>query len=225
MGSGGGNTQTTSGGIDPEFRPYIKDVLADVTSKYKSETAAGAPELVGAYNDLGDTAKRLGEEAAMERGGLDKFKEEGAGALAARGQATQQMGQDWNQMISNDLGNVAGQQTAGLSQMGALGSARGERAKQAALSDRAVQLRQAENQAKSQAGQTLANLDTSEQSRYLAGLGAKSDLAKSEYMSGQQGVEAAAGALDAPHRAAQRYFGYLGSGAVPTTQTTTSSGK
>lgn len=225
MGGGGGNTQTTSGGIDPEFRPYIKDVLADVTAKYKTESAAGAPELVDAYKGLGSTAERLGAEAATEREGLDQFKQEGAGALAAREQAAQQMGQDWTGMISDDLSRSRGGSLASRAASGGLSSARAERAQEAGISDRAIALRQAENQAKSQSGQTLANLDTAQQNRYLGALGAKSDLAKSEYMAGQQGVEAAAGAADAPHRAAQRYFGYLGSGAIPTTQTTTSSGK
>lgn len=222
---GGGSkpqTQTTSGGIDPEFRPYIKEVLADVTGKYRTEAAGGQTDLVNAYGALGSTASRLGQEASAERAGLDRYKQEGAGALAARQQASQQMGQDWNQMISQDLANAQGASVAGS--LGSLGSARADRARAAALGDRAISLRQAENQARSQAGQTMANLDTAEQARYLGALGAKSDLAKSEYMAGQQGVEAAAGAADAPHRAAQRYFGYLGSSAMPTTQTTTSTG-
>lgn len=224
---GGGSkpqTQTTSGGIDPEFRPYIKEVLADVTDKYRTESAAGQEDLVNAYGALGSTAERLGQEASMERAGLDRFKQEGAGALAARQQAQAQMGQDWNQMIANDLQNARGQSLAGRAAGGALSSARAGREQEAGMADRAMQLRQIENQSRSQAGQTMANLDTAEQARYLGALGAKSDLAKSEYMAGQQGVEAAAGAADAPHRAAQRYFGYLGSSAMPTTQTTTSTG-
>lgn len=223
MGGGGSNTQTTTSSIDPEFKPYIKTVLSDVTDQYSKEKAAGATGLVDAYTGLGETASRLGAEAATERAGLDQFKTEGSGALAARQQAQQQIGQDWNQMIAQDLQNVQGQQTAGS--LGSLGSARGDRARQAALGDRALQLRQAENQAKMAAGSQLSGLDAAQQQRYLGALGAKQDLAKSEYMAGQQGVEAEAGALDAPHRAAQRYFGYLGSSAVPTTQTTTGGGK
>ena len=41
MGGGGGNSQTTTSGIDPEFKPYLKEVLSDVTGKYKESVAAG----------------------------------------------------------------------------------------------------------------------------------------------------------------------------------------
>lgn len=225
MGGGGGSTQTTTSSIDPEFKPYLKTVLSDVTDAYTKEAEAGQQGLVDAYKGLGSTAARLGEEASTERAGLDQFKTEGSGAALARTQAESQMGQDWNQMISNDLQNARGQSLAGRAAGGALSSARAGRAQEAGLADRAMQLRQAENQSKMAAGQNLANLDTAGQSRYLSALGAKSDLAKSEYLAGQQGVEAEAGMADAPHRAAQRYFGYLGSSAMPTQQTTTGGGK
>ena len=41
MSSGGGGSQTTTSGIDAEFKPYLKDVLGDVTQRYKAEVEAG----------------------------------------------------------------------------------------------------------------------------------------------------------------------------------------
>lgn len=221
-GGGGQQTQTTSGGIDPEFKPYIKTVLADVTSEYGKEKAGGGRQVSSAYSGLQSAAQQLGAEAAAERGNLDRYSQEGAGAQAARAAATNMLNQDYDQVIAQDLQNVAGNQTA--SSLGTLGSSRGDRARQAALSDRALQLRQAEASQRTAAAGTLAGLDTSEQQRYMNALGAKSDLGKSQYMASEYGVKAAEGMADAPYRAADRYFGYLGSGAVPTQQTTTSTG-
>lgn len=221
---GGGGTSTTSGGIDAEFKPYLEKVLKDVTTKYEAEAAAGQPGLEDAYRNLGDTASKLGAEAEAKRAGLTQYETEGAGAAAARQQAESQIGQDWSGMISNDLANSRGGSLAQRAAGGALSSARAERGQEAAMADRAIALRQAENTAKSAAGQNLANLDTAQQSRHLGALGAGTELAKAQYAAGEQGVAAEAGLADAPHRAAQRYFGYLGSGAIPTTQTTTQSG-
>ena len=38
---GGGSSQTTRSGIDPEFKPYLKEVLSDVTGQYKQRRDEG----------------------------------------------------------------------------------------------------------------------------------------------------------------------------------------
>ena len=121
------------------------------------------------------------------------------GAIGALGQqrdfAQQVATEGLGDAVATDLQNFAGQQ--GAASQGALGSARQQRANAAGLADRSLQLRQ-------------ADLDTRRQ--------------------GYEGVTATEGAsrglqqevLDAPHTAASRYFGYLGS--APQSQSTTQSG-
>jgi len=220
---GGSSTTTTSSSIDPEFKPYLKEVLADVTGQYQTEKGAYG-DLSDAYGRMGAAGERLGAEAAAERAALDQFKTEGAGSTAARQEATRQLGQDWSQMITDDLTKTAASGAMGMSQAGALGSARAQMAQQGALADRAMQLRQTENQAKGQAGQALSGLDAEAQKRYLGAVDMGTTLGEAEYKGAQAGVAGEQGQLEAPHEAAKRYFGYLGSGAVPTVQTSTTSG-
>lgn len=224
---GGGSppptTTTTSGGIDPEFKPYLKDVLSDVTSVYH-KTKGDYGDVYDAYGALGTTGAALGAEAAARRGDLSQFEKEGTGAAAARSEYERQMGQDYNQMIADDLAKTAGAGAMGMSQSGSLGSARAQMAQQGAMADRAMQLRAAENAAKTNAAQGLASSDVAQQQRYLSGLEAGQALGSQEYEAAKAGVAAAQGQQEAPHAAATRYFGYLGSGAMPTQQTSTSSG-
>ena len=173
MGGGGGKTQTTSSGIDAEFKPYLKEVLADATGQYKRS------------RDIGPDATVAGDVAEQKE------------ALAA-GQA---LGRDLSQgyspeMIQRQLQNVQGQQLGG--QQGSLGSARAARARESALADSALQLNQASDQRRAQGAQTLATIGQERQGRAQA-------------------------RLDAPHTAASRYFGYLGS--APQQQTTSAGGK
>ena len=173
MGGGGGKTQTTSSGIDAEFKPYLKEVLADATGQYKRQRDLGADATVA-----GDVAEQ--KEAI------------GAG---------QALGRDLSQgispeMIQRQLQNVQGQQLG--SQQGSLGSARAGRAREAALADQAIGLQQASDQRRAQGAQTLAAIGQERQAKSQA-------------------------QLDAPHTAASRYFGYLGS--APQQQTTSAGGK
>ena len=223
---GGGGTTTTvnESGINKEFVPYVEEGLRTAESMYKTEMGKGGKDLAAAYGELGAAGKRLGAEAAAERASLDQFKTEGAGATAARGEYQRQLGQDYSQMIADDLAKTAGAGAMGMSGSGALGSARAQMAQQGALADRALQLRAAENAAKTQAAQGLAGADTAAQQRYLSGLEAGQALGAQEYEAAKAGVTATTGAEDAPYRGLDRFFGYLGSGALGQSQTSTQSG-
>ena len=173
MGSGGGKTQTTSSGIDAEFKPYLKEVLADATGQYKRQ------------RDLGADATVAGDVAEQKE------------AIAAG----QTLGRDLSQGISQQdiqrqLQNVQGQQLG--AQQGSLGSARAARARESALADQAIGLQQASDQRRAQGAQALSAIGQDRQAKAQA-------------------------RLDAPHTAAERYFGYLGS--APQQQTTSAGGK
>ena len=45
-GGGGGQTQTTYTGIDPEFKPYLERALSDVTARYEADVATGPDAIV-----------------------------------------------------------------------------------------------------------------------------------------------------------------------------------
>ena len=172
MSSGGGNSQTTTSGIDPEFKPFLREVLQDVTARYKSDIAEGPDQVVA---------------------GETREQQEALGA----GQA---LGRDLSQGLSQasierDLRNVEGRELT--RNQGSLGSVRADRARQGALADRAIQIQQASDQRRGQGAQALAGVAADRQARAQA-------------------------RLDAPHTAAERYFGYLGS--APQQQTTSGGG-
>lgn len=258
---GGGGTTTTTSGIPEEFRPYITEGLKTAEGMYKTDMAKGGRNLIDAYSGLGAAGTKLGAEAAAERANLGQFKTEGAGATAARGfygnQLTGsdtadeaaskdiyrgQIGQDWNKMISDDLAKTAAQGIGGMASSGALGSTRAQMQSQGALADRAMQLRAAENAARSSAAQGLSGLDAATQARqaaaagnlsgmdaaaqqrYLSGLEAGQALGEQEYKAAEAGVKTAMGTEDAPYRSLDRFFGYLGSPALGNESTQTQSG-
>ena len=144
---GGGNTQTTQQGIDPEFKPYLKEVLSDVTGQYRagreegpeSVVAGDAPEQVEALR----TAQNLGRDLS---GGLSSSQ------------------------IQNQLRQVQGQQLAGG--QGSLGSARADRARSGALADRALQLQEASDARRGQGAQVLGAVGQERQQRAQARLDA-----------------------------------------------------
>ena len=171
-GGGGGNTQTTSSGIDPEFKPYLKEVLADVTGQYKDTRAQDFEGVVA--EDVAEQTEAIGAAQALGRD-------------LSRGISDQQ--------INRQLANVQGQQLAGG--QGSLGSARADRARSAALADQAINLQQASDQRRAQGAQALGAVGQERQAKGQA-------------------------RLDAPHTAASRYFGYLGS--APQQQTTSGGG-
>ena len=173
MGGGGGKTQTTSSGIDAEFKPYLKEVLADATGQYKRARDAGPDATVA-----GDTGAKKEALAAAQSVGRDQLG-----------------GIDQN-LINRQLQNTQGQLLAG--QQNSLGSARAQRSRDAALADQAINLQTASDQRRQQGLQTLSAVGTDRQAQAQA-------------------------KLDAPHTAAERYFGYLGS--APQQQTTSAGGK
>jgi len=175
---GGGGTQTTTSGIDPEFKPYLERVLSDVTTKYEADVAAGPDALV---------AKMTPEQQA---------------AMAAqKGQAEEMMAGtgifDTQAETQRQLANLAGRSMVGQAGAGALGSARAQRAQQAALADMGSQFAQQRQQQALAGGEMLGQVGS----------------AKQQYEQAR---------MDAPHTAASRYFGYLTN--APQTTTTTQSG-
>jgi len=177
-GGGGNQTTTTHSGIDAEFKPYLKKVLADVTSKYEADVAKGPDAIVAAM-----TQEQKDALAAQGQQGRDAIA--GTGAYDTEGARRR------------DLQNLLGTSAGMAASSGGLGSARGEKAMMGAVADRSLALQQ-QRQADIQSGvKSLGEAGTTKQ----------------EYDQAR---------LDAPHTAAQRYFGYL-SGA-PQTQTQTQTG-
>lgn len=172
MGGGGGSSQTTTSGIDPRFAPYLEEVLSDVTGQYRTRREAG---FEGTVAD--DTREQT--EALRTAQGLGRDLSRGVSQAD----------------IQRDLRNVQGQQLAG--QQGSLGSARADRARQAALADRSLQLQQQSDARRGQGAQVLQAVGQDRQAKAQA-------------------------RTDAPHTQAQRYFGYLGS--APQQQTTSGGG-
>lgn len=222
----GGSTQetVTESGLPKEFRPYVERALGTAEGMYQKEMQEGGLREAGAYEKFANAAERLGGEAAAERAALDQFKTEGPGSLEARAEAKRQLNQDWNQMVGDDLLKTAGLEDFRGSVGGALGSARNQMAKQGALVDKSMEMRQLENQMKTQAAGTLAGLDVAQTQRYLSGLQAGQGLGEQEYKAAEAGVTAAQGVADAPHRGMERFFGYLGSGALGQSSTSKQTG-
>lgn len=142
MSSGGGG-QTTTTGIDPEFKPYLTRVLSDVTGRYEREVGQGPDAIVAQMDPRQqraiDMQTRLAEQAM-------------AGTGLYNTQAAQQ----------RQLQNLMGSQVGQASAAGALGSARSQRAMQSALADKALEYQQRRQQeaaggieALGQAGSTL----------------------------------------------------------------------
>lgn len=124
---GGGNTTVASTGIDEEFKPYLKEVLGDVTSRYKSEIEGGPDTVVAALDPAQKRAlemqKKMAEQAMS-----------GTGLYDTKGAQERD--------LKNLLGSQMGQAYTG----GALGSARSQKATQGALADRALQYQQRRQQ-------------------------------------------------------------------------------
>ena len=141
---GGAKTTTTVSGIDPEFKPYLKDVLADVTSKYKADVAGGADAVV---------AKMTPEQLQA----LEAQKKAAEDAMAGTG--VYDTGAARRRDLENIMGSASGMAAAG----GGLGSARGEKAMLGAVADRSLEL-QKDRQATMERGITgLGEVGTTKQ--------------------------------------------------------------
>ena len=140
MSSGGGSSQTTHSGIDAEFKPYLKEVLSDVTGQYKQARDTGHEATVA-----GDVAEQKEAIDAGQQLGRD-----------LRGGISQA---DIDRQLANTQGQMLGQQ------QGSLGSARAGRARQSALADQAIGLQQASDQRKAQGVQALAGVGQERQAK------------------------------------------------------------
>lgn len=119
-GGGGGNTVTQTTGIDPEFKPYLVDVLSDVTNRYKRDTAAGPDAIVAALDPAQKEALNYQQNLARQ---------------AITGQGLYDTTGAQRRDLQNLMGTSLGQASAG----GSLGSARSQAAMNQALADRSLQ--------------------------------------------------------------------------------------
>ena len=206
-GGGAPQTTTTSSSIDPEFKPYLEKVLSQVTDRYEleandpSKVVAG---MTGAQSDALAAQESLAREAMA--GDTDK-KDMYGRALAGTGEYDYTAAR--NRDMQNVMGSAAGQAAMG----GSLGSARAEKAMQGALADRSMQFQQ-QRQADVTSGLGMKDQYMAGKAAGIKGLG--------EVGSTRQAYNQAV--LDAPHTAASRYFGYLGSAPQQQTQETTGGG-
>lgn len=165
---GGGGSQTQTTSIDPDIKRAVLPALRDTTKMYRE-------------GDFSQVADQTGMQEAL---GINKD-------LA---QQTLEQGLGSENLL-NQLRSSEGQMMAG--QVGALGSSRADRSREAAMVDNAMQLQQADLQARQGAANQLGSV--AEASR---------------------GLEQET--LDADVKGAERYFGMLQG--VPQGSTTTSSG-
>ena len=169
-GGGGGGQQTTTTAIDPDIKRAILPALQDVSSQFRS----------------GDFEQRAGQEGVKSALGQ---QEQLSQQVLKEGLGTENL---LNQLKADQGAALAGQQ-------GALGSARADRAREAGLADKALNLQQADLAAKQQAAGALGQV-------------------------AQQGRGLEQELLDAPISGAERYFGLLGSAPQSQSQTSTGGG-
>lgn len=138
MGGGGGDkSSTTTSGIAPEFMPYYEKALGIATNR-----------LSGQFDEAGNLRDPNAEGivsglANQQRAGLGA--QENLAQQAINGTGLYNDKQEVGRMMQN----ASGQMQAGRA--GALGSARGDRAQQAALADMGYQFQQGRQQ-KAEAG-------------------------------------------------------------------------
>jgi hypothetical protein len=124
MGSGGGGSSTTtSSGIDPEFKPYLKDVLSDVTTRYKADVAAGPDAIVAGLDPRQAAAINAQTDLAQQM-------ISGSGIYDTEAQA--------RRLLANERGKMAQSLYGSGESVG--GSARQQRAIESAMADKAMDL-------------------------------------------------------------------------------------
>jgi phosphoglycerate dehydrogenase-like enzyme len=208
---GGGRSapqqSVTTSGIDEEFKPYLEEVLADVTQRYK-DTRGDPDSIVAGMTQAQKDALAAQESLSRETMAGDPAKKEMySRALAGTGEY------DYTAARNRDLQNVMGSASGQAAMSGALGSARAEKAMQGALADRSMQFQQ-QRQADVMSGLGMKDQYIAGKAAGIKGLG---DVGSARQQYAQQ-------RLDAPDTAAARYFGYLGSAPQKQTQTTTGGG-
>lgn len=174
-GGGGGGTSTS--GIAPEFKPHLEGALGKATEQLDKEWGQEGAAIAGLD--------------ASQREGLRAQEDLSRQAISGTGQF------DDRAAVDRQLRNLQGQQLAGG--QGSLGSARADRARQAALADASLGFQQKRQQ------------------DAIAGAAGLQQAGATRQAQTQQ-------ELDAPHKSLDRYFGYL-SGAPQQTTSSQSGGK
>lgn len=141
---GGSRTQTTTSGIDPEFKPYLKEVLSDVTSKYKADVAGGPDAIVAKMTP--EQQQALQEQTSQAQAMLS-----GTGIYDTRAEE------------ERALRNLQGQAQGMASNVGSLGSARSQAAMQGALAGRAGDYLEQRRQTSQAGSELLGQVGTSKQ--------------------------------------------------------------
>ena len=124
---GGGGSQTTSSGIDPEFKPHLKKALGAATDKLEHEIGGGGTPL--------------------------------ADQTRVRNELNRRLARDPNYAIDNALARTGAAVAGEQAMAGSLGSARAQRAREAALGDVAYQRQAEEDAARVAAATGLQQLD------------------------------------------------------------------
>ena len=148
MGGGGGGSQTTTSttGLPKEFLPYYEKALGIATNRLDQQ-----------FDEQGNLVDPTAEGIVA---GLASEQKEGLGAQTdlAR-QAVAGTGvYDTRAATERALQKLPGQQTAGM--LGGLGSARGDRAMQAVLADKALDFQTLRQQQAEGGAQSLQDVGT-----------------------------------------------------------------
>ena len=133
MGGGRRQPQTTtvSGGIDPEFKPYLETALSDVTDLYTTQQAK---------LDTGDTSSVVAAMDPSQTAALDTQKALANQAITGAGAF------DYTNAMNRDIQNVVGS-AAGQAALGGYGgSARAQRMMASAVGDKSMQYQQQRQQ-------------------------------------------------------------------------------
>jgi len=168
--NGGGGGGKTTTELDPDIKKAILPALKDVTNMYMSD-------------DFNKVADQTGAREALQQ------QQDLASGTLESGLGTEN--------IMREMRNTEGNLLSGS--QGALGSARADRSREAALLDKGLNLSQADLAVKQQAAGALGNIAGQERQ-----------------LSQEQ--------IDAPLRGAERYFGML-AGAPQGSKTTQTGGK
>ena len=145
MGGGRKTPQTTtvSGGIDPVFKPYLKQVLADVTDTYKAS--------------VDDPSKTVAALDPAQQAALDAQQSQAQDALTGGG------AYDYTSAMNKDIQNVVGQ-AAGQAALGGYGgSARSQQMMASAVGDKSLQYQQQKQQDMAQGAQALGQVGSANQ--------------------------------------------------------------
>ena len=223
---GGGQTTTSSSGVPQEFRPYVERGLAD------AETARQSGNLSYVADLTPEQKQSLAMQTNLATGQLQDIADDSMAARdviqdASQGQGI--FGTNAYNIVANDMSNrlqTLGNQARGQAQTqsalgGSLGSARSNAATEKAVMDTMFDEVSKEVQAQRQGrlGAAKSVIDTGQNVAGQAGLGAS---ALERVGKTKQAQDQRVG--DAEYQGLQRFFGLLGSPAVGSETTQTSSG-